>query len=118
MLPQLISTQEMDKLSLNSVTYDHLYVSTNPEDTTSNINDKWNEYTRVNASYDENLAGGNTAFSLKNTDTIVIKRRRKGKTDWVTIFTIPVEKLSNFNFLKDKKESCICKILFSSGREI
>ena len=81
MLPQLISTQEMDKVSLNRVTYDHLYVSTNPEDTISNINDEWIEHTRVNASYDENLAGGNTAFSLKNTDTIVIKRRRKGKTD-------------------------------------
>lgn len=49
MLPQLISTQEMDKVSLKSGTYAHLYVSTNSADTVSNINDKWNEYTRVNA---------------------------------------------------------------------
>lgn len=101
MLPQPIVTQEMDKISLNSGTYDHLYISINSTDTVSNINDEWNENTRVNAPYDENLEGGNTAFSLKNTDTVVIKRREKGKTDWVTIFTIPVEKLSDFNFLKE-----------------
>ena len=44
MLPQPIATQEMDKISLNGGTYDHLYVSTNSTDTVSNINDEWNEY--------------------------------------------------------------------------
>lgn len=40
MLPQPIVTQEMDKISLNCGTYDHLYVSTNSTDTVSNINDE------------------------------------------------------------------------------
>ena len=101
MLPQYITTQEMNNLALSSGIYDHLYISTNASDTVSNIDDEWNKYTRVNAQYNDNLDGGNTAFSLKNTDTIVIKRREKGKTDWVTIFTIPVKQLSDFNFLKE-----------------
>lgn len=101
MLPQYVNTNKITDIKLRDGTYDHLFLSADPNETVENIFDDWKYTTKINAKYDESLDGGNTGFSLKNTDTIIIKRREQGTMNWITIFTIPITQLSDFNFIKE-----------------
>lgn len=101
MTPQYVNTGEATEVMIRDGIYDHLYLSRNPENTVNNINDEWNDDTVINADFNGTLEGGNTGFSLKNTDTILIKKREKGTLDWTTIFAFPVEKIDDFNFVKE-----------------
>ena len=86
---------------LNDGTYDQLYLSTDYTKIVDNINDDWTYTTKLNATYENNLDGGNSGFSLKNTDTIVIKTRETGTLEWITIFVIPIKDITDFNFVKE-----------------
>lgn len=101
MTPNYTSIEQVTSVRLKNATYDHLYLSANPDQTIENLDDGWEYDTKINADYSESLEGGNTGFSLKNTDTIIIKRREKGTMNWVTIFTIPVTTADDFNFIKE-----------------
>lgn len=87
-----------ETLTLSNGVYDHLFLSENPELSVENINDEWDYETKLNANFDSNLEGGNISFSTKNTDTLVIKTREVGTLDWKTIYTIPINEDSDFNF--------------------
>lgn len=101
MLPQYTNIGTTKNIQLTDGTYDHLYMSSNPEKTADNIYDEWDSDTKLNANFQDSLEGGNSGFSLKNTDTIVIKRREKNSMNWLTIFTIPVNKIDDINFIKE-----------------
>lgn len=101
MAPNYFSVGTLTEAKLSNGTYNHFYLSADPNKTVQNIYDDWEFYTKINANYNESMDGGNTGFSLKNTDTIIIKRREHGTMDWVTVFTIPVNKLEDFNFMKE-----------------
>lgn len=101
MLPYPVNAGTLFDVELRDGTYDRLYLSSDPEKTASDVYDDWEFSTKINADYETSLDGGNTGFSLKNTDTIIIKQREKGTIDWITIFTIPVNKLDDFNFIKE-----------------
>lgn len=103
MLPNYMNTEQMTNAKLSNGSYAHFYLSADPTKTVENIYDDWEFYTKINADYSESMDGGNTGFSLKNTDTIIIKRREHGTMDWITIFTIPVNSISDFNFVKEYK---------------
>lgn len=101
MTPQYVSPGKAMEVTVRDGIYDHLYLSKNPEKTVDNIDDDWDDDTVINAAFNDTLEGGNTGFSLKNTDTILIKKREKGTLDWTTIFAFPVEKIEDFNFIKE-----------------
>lgn len=101
MTPNYTNIGNVTSIRLSNGTYDHLYLSANAEKTIESLNDDWEYETKINADYSESLDGGNTGFSLKNTDTIVIKKREKGTMNWVTIFTIPISTADDFNFVKE-----------------
>ncbi len=101
MLPQYINIGVTKNIQISDGTYDHLYLSANPDKSVDDINEKWDKDSKLNADFQDSLDGGNSGFSLKNTDTIIIKRREKGTMDWITIFVIPVNEISDFNFVKE-----------------
>lgn len=101
MQPQYSDIGTLTGLGLTDGTYDHLFLSSDTTKTAGNLFDDWEFSTKINADYSTSMDGGNTGFSLKNTDTVIIKRREKGTMDWVTIFTIPINKIEDFNFIKE-----------------
>ena len=101
MKPLYINTNKLTDLRLKDGTFDHLFLSSDFEKAIENIQDDWEYSTKINADYSESMDGGNTGFSLKNTDTIIVKRRERGTMDWITVFTIPINRLEDFNFLKE-----------------
>ena len=41
---------------------------------------------------------GNADFSVNNTTNILVKRRKKGEFKWFTLFDIPANKASDYEF--------------------
>lgn len=98
-MPPATNINNFNTLSITDGTYDHLFLSSNINETIDNINDDWKYETKLNAKFNTDLEGGNVGFSVKNTDTIVIKTREKDEFDWKTIYTIPINKSEDFNFV-------------------
>lgn len=96
-----IDIKNFKSLSISDGTYDHLFLSINPDTKLENINDEWTYETKLNAKFDRDLEGGSVGFSTKNTDTIVIQTREKGELIWKTIFVIPINSNEDFNFIKN-----------------
>lgn len=95
--PPATKQDSITSIGLSDGTYNQLYVSKNTDNTANNWEDDWNMDTVMNATYDENLDAGNSGFSLRNTDTIVIRRRELTSSEWVTIYTKEINKIEDFD---------------------
>ena len=78
-------------------TYNQLYLSTDTKMTVNNLKDDWSYDTKMNAVFDTSLDAGNSGFSLRNTDHIVIRRREYGTAKWTVVYVKKAENISDFN---------------------
>ena len=92
-----IEESEITSVSLCDGTYNQLFVSKNTDLTVNNWTDDWDFDTVMNADFDENLDAGNSGFSLRNTDTVVIRKREKNSNDWITVYTKEITKVEDFD---------------------
>lgn len=99
MEPPATNISPITEISLTNGTFDHLYVGKNVNEEVVVTNNEWTEDTLLSAPFDENLDAGNSGFSLRNTDTVIIKRRGKGTVDWMTIFVKPIKYIEDFKFI-------------------
>lgn len=79
-------------------TYNHLYLSSNPNLDVSCFDSEWDYDTKMNAPFNGSLEAGNSSFTLKTTDTVVIRRREVGQSDWITIFVKEINASEDFKF--------------------
>lgn len=96
--PLPTNTSNITSFTLTDGTYGHFYVSRNPEMNVSNIDADWNLDTVLNARFENNLEAGNSEYSLRTTDTLLIRMRERNTPDWHIIKTIPVREITDFNF--------------------
>lgn len=99
--PTPSTSETITSIKISDGTYNHLFVSKNTSLTTNAWDDEWDFDTVMNAPFDEFFDAGNSGFSLRNTDIIIIRRRELLKNYWVTIFAKPINKIEDFdiNFL-------------------
>ena len=87
----LISIQVFDGV------YNQIYLSTDINMTVDALDDNWNFHTKMNATFEDGtLNAGNSAFSLHNTDTVVIRRREKGTLNWTVIYVKEIKTIDDF----------------------
>lgn len=84
-------------VSLADGTYNQLLVSKNTEQTANNWEDDWDFDTVMKADFNENLDAGNAGFSLRNTDTVVIRRRELTKKEWTVIYIKEIKTIEDFD---------------------
>ena len=51
----------------------------------------------MNANFDKDLTAGNSGFSVKTTDEVVIRRRELGTTKWTVIYVKQINAVEDFN---------------------
>lgn len=79
-------------------TYNQIYLSTDTSMTVNNLNDEWTFETKMNATFnDGTLDAGNSGFSLRNTDHVVVRRREIGTMDWTVIHVQEVHAVEDLN---------------------
>lgn len=101
LFPSPASSKTAKSISISNGVYDHLFASKNPELSLKDIYSDWDYDTLLNADFNGDYDGGNSGFSLKNTDTILIKIRKRGTIDWRTIYTVPIKTIDDFDFTKN-----------------
>lgn len=94
--PPAIKLADITAIQMFDGTYNHIYMSANTNDDVNNFYAPWTYDTVLNASFDENLEAGNSGFSMKNTEYMVIKRREIGTTKWITIFVRKINSKEDF----------------------
>lgn len=83
--------------------YNSIFVSSNTDLTMDNINDEWDYDTKLMADFDDGLNAGNSGFSLKNTDHLLIKRREVGEQKWTVLAVKKISTTEDFKvFYTDK----------------
>ena len=97
--PPAVHVSPITEIKLTNGTFDHLYVSKNAEEPIESTHNEWNGDTLLSAPFDDSLDAGNSGFSLRNTDIMVVKCREKGSMDWMTIHTKTINTIDDFKML-------------------
>lgn len=67
--------------------YNSIFASRNVDLTLGNVGDEWDAYTMLETNFSNgSLEAGNSAFSVNNTDCLIIKRRPVGELKWTIIY--------------------------------
>lgn len=85
---------------LSNAIFDHFNVSKNTKiPISTKIPTEWDYDTIMDADFNGNLDAGNVDFLVENISAVKIKRRKRGTFDWLTLETIPINKVEDLNFL-------------------
>lgn len=97
LFPPTIKQDVLLAIQLFDGTYNHLYLSTDTSMTVNNLDDTWTFDTKMNANFNGDFDAGNSGFSLRNTDHVVVRRRELGAMDWTVIHVQKVETIEDLN---------------------
>lgn len=97
LLPSVTSSSVITAVQIFDGTYNQLFLSSNPNLTVNNFDDDWDYDTKMNANFDKDLTAGNSGFSVKTTDEVIIRRREIGTTKWTVIYIKPISETSDFD---------------------
>lgn len=95
LFPPTIDKKVLWSIQIFDGLYNQLYLSIDTSTTIENL--EWDYATIMNATFDVDFEASNSAFSLKNTDHIVVRRREVGTIDWTVIYVRKVETVDDFN---------------------
>lgn len=91
---------EVKSGTITNAIFDHVTFTRDvKEEITPEIDEYWDYDTILNAGLNGNLNGGNVDFLINQVSAIKIKRRIKGTFEWLTLSTIPIEKVEDLTFL-------------------
>ena len=101
--PSPTTAKDIKNIYIENGTFDHLFVSKNPDLNVENGYDTWDYDTVLNATFDdETLDAGNSGFSLRNTDYMLVKCRESGTLNWIPIYQKKIDVISDFKInIKD-----------------
>ena len=96
----LIKVQNVLAIQIFDGTYNNLYVASSPNTDVSCFDSEWTYDTKMKTSFNETLDVSNSSFTLKTTDTIVIRRRELNTpdADWITIYVKEIKASTDFKF--------------------
>lgn len=121
--PPAVDTKKITEVQLSDGTYNHLVLTSDASMEVGDISDEWDYNTKINATFDANFDAGNTGFSLRNTDYVVIKRREVGSTHWVIIYAKEIHTVADFDisftdkYARSKTEYQYCVSSYTNGIE-
>lgn len=98
--PMPTNLQNITNVKIENGKYDHLWISRDAlSDYPEDIPTVWDYTTILNATFNGTLHAGNIDFIGSQITMIRIKRRVKGDFTWMTLMEIPVNKVSDLQFI-------------------
>lgn len=97
LLPPATPSSIITAIQINDGIYNHLFLSSDANLTPNNFDGEWNYDTKMNANFDKDLTAGNSGFSVKTTDEVVIRRRELGTVKWIVIYVKEINTSEDFN---------------------
>lgn len=94
------SVDNITNVKLTNSIFDHFNVTKNTSTVVStSIPTEWDYDTIMNASFNNNIDAGNVNYLINQISSIKIKRRKQGDFDWLTLTTIPINKVEDLFFI-------------------
>lgn len=91
----------INDIKIENGIYDHFNVTKDVDfGYTTDLPGAWNLQTQLDANFNGNIRAGNIEYILAQISSIKVKRRVKGTFDWITLFTVPIEKISDVDFVR------------------
>lgn len=91
----------INNIRIENGIYDHFNVTKDVDfGYTTELPGEWNLQTQMDANFEGNIRAGNIGYILAQISSIKVKRRVKGTFDWVTLFTVPIDKVSDVDFVR------------------
>lgn len=97
LLPPATNLANITCIQIFDGTYNQLFVTTDLSSTVNSFDNEWTYTTKMNATFDKNLDAGNSGFSVRNTDHVVIRRRELGQTNWLVVFVKEIHTIKDFD---------------------
>lgn len=99
--PVPTNVQNITNVKVENGKFDHLWISRDAvSEYPSDIPSMWDFNTVLNATFNGTLHAGNIDFIGSQISFIRIKRRIKGTFDWMTLYEVPVNDVSDLQFIK------------------
>ena len=94
------SVDNITNVKLTNSIFDHFNVTKNTSTVVStSIPTGWDYDTIMNASFNNNIDAGNVNYLINQISSIKIKRRKQGDFDWLTLATIPINRVEDLSFI-------------------
>ena len=91
----------INNIRIENGIYDHMNITKDVDfDYTTELPGKWNLQTQFDADFNGTITAGNVDYILAQISSIKVKRRVKGTFDWITLFTVPISKVSDVDFVR------------------
>lgn len=91
----------INNIRIENGIYDHMNITKDVDfDYTTELHGEWNLQTQFDADFNGTITAGNIDYILAQISSIKVKRRVKGTFDWITLFTIPISKVSDVDFVR------------------
>lgn len=91
----------INNIRIENGIYDRLNVTKDVSfDYTTELPGEWNLQTQLDANFNGTITAGNIDYVLAQISSIKVKRRVKGTFDWITLFTVPINQVSDVDFVK------------------
>ena len=91
----------INNIRIENGIYDHMNITKDVDfNYTTELPGKWNLQTQFDADFNGTITAGNVDYILAQISSIKVKRRVKGTFDWITLFTIPISKVSDVDFVR------------------
>lgn len=94
-----IDINNINSITLSNGIYDDLFITRN----TNSLNKAWDFDTVLYALFNNDLLAGNISFAIETITSIRIKKREKGKLEWIRICDIPINSIEDLSFIKTYK---------------
>ena len=92
--------ENIREVSISNAKFDTFLVSKYVDtEKTFEVPTRWNQFTLLVATFDNDINGGNVDYTLQNTSDVLIKRREKGTHEWITVCQKPIVSIEDFNIL-------------------
>ncbi len=102
LLPPATNIATITAIQIYDGEYSRIVLTTDTSFTVNNFDDEWNAYMKMNVDFSKGVEAGNSDFTLRTTDKIVIKRREMGTYNWIVIYEKDVKNVEDFNInIKD-----------------
>lgn len=94
-----IPSSEFTTTIVKNCTIDDLFITRNTGLSNSNLLvGDWDYDTILHAKFNGNLSAGNVDYTLDQVSALRIKRREVGALNWITLYEIPINNVTDFNF--------------------
>ena len=91
----------INNIRIENGIYDHMNITKDVDfNYTTELPGKWNLQTQFDADFNGTITAGNVDYILAQISSIKVKRRVKGTFDWITLFTVPISKVSDVDFVR------------------